>query len=53
MKDNWQPLFIPAQIDQPENLPAELKEFLAYDTEKKDQEQKRLYPLALIFSPVF
>lgn len=27
MKDNWQPLFIPAQIDQPENLPAELKEF--------------------------
>lgn len=27
MKDNWQPLFMPVEVDQPENLPAELKAF--------------------------
>ena len=27
MEKNWQPLFVPARIDQPEKLPPELKEF--------------------------
>lgn len=27
MEKNWQPLFVPARIDQPENLPPELSEF--------------------------